>query len=101
MNIPATFTYNGIKYKITNIADSVFSDCSLLTSITIPDSVTSIGYNAFSYCTNSALTIAIPNSVTSIGENAFNYVEEITYNQTKMTATGSPWGAKKVNGVVQ
>ena len=41
-----------------------------LTSITIPDSVTSIGDGAFSACT--ALTsITIPDSVTSIGDNAF------------------------------
>ena len=41
-----------------------------LTSITIPNSVTSIGYRAFKGCT--ALTnITIPNSVTSIGSGAF------------------------------
>ena len=45
--------------------------CSGLTSITIPNSVTSIGGGAFSNC--SGLTsITIPNSVTSIGKSAFN-----------------------------
>ena len=46
-------------------------NCSSLTSVTIPDSVTSIGGYAFMNC--SCLTsVTIPDSVTSIGYNAFN-----------------------------
>ena len=41
-----------------------------LTSITIPDSVTSIGYSAFEGCTG-LTSITIPDSVTSIGNCAF------------------------------
>jgi hypothetical protein len=55
---------------VTYILDSAFSQCSGLTSVTIPNSVTSIGGYAFGYC--SGLTsVTIPNSVTSIGDNAF------------------------------
>ena len=55
-----------------------FYNCTGLTSITIPNSVTSIGAWAFSGC--SGLTsIEIPNSVTSIGMNAF-------YNCTGLTS---------------
>ena len=54
----------------TSIPSSAFSGCESLTSITIPDSVTSIGYRAFYNC--SGLTsITIPDSVTSIGDGAF------------------------------
>ena len=64
--------------------------------ITIPNSVTSIGSGAFSGC--SGLTsVTIPNSVTSIGSGAFNNVQNIAYSGI---ATGSPWGAKSVNGFV-
>ena len=52
------------------IAYNVFKDCSGLTAITIPNSVTSIGEYAFRCC--SGLTsITIPESVTSIGSYAF------------------------------
>ena len=59
-----------IKENTRLIAGSAFSSCSSLTSVTIPNSVTSIGKEAFDGC--SGLTsITIPNSVTSIGDYAF------------------------------
>ena len=54
-------------------ASSLYS----LTSVTIPNSVTSIGENAFSYC-NSLTSVTIPNSVTSIGESAFSQCSSLT-----------------------
>ena len=92
-----TFVENS---SLTTIGMGAFSNNSSLKEITIPNSVTTIEIGAFDGCTNSALTIAIPNSVTTIGSNAFGGVAEITYT-SQMTATGTPWGAKKVNGVVQ
>ena len=65
---------NGINYAI---GSGAFRDCTYLTSITIPNSVTSIGYQAFYGC--SGLTsIEIPNSVTSIGGRAFFYCTGLT-----------------------
>jgi len=51
------------------IADDAFSCCNNLTSVTIPESVTNIGDNAFSACQLTSVTI--PASVTSIGDYAF------------------------------
>ena len=45
-----TYTYLGTKYSVTSIGEKVFSYCRSLTSITIPNSVTSIGYCAFQGC---------------------------------------------------
>ena len=57
---------------ITSIGQEAFSGATNLTSITIPDTVTSIGRGAFSmYGGNSITSLTIPDSVTSIGEAAF------------------------------
>jgi hypothetical protein len=48
-----------------------------LTSVTIPNSVTSIGGNAFLNCT-SLTSVTIPNSVTNIGNYAFNGCNSLT-----------------------
>ena len=56
--------------SVTSIGSYAFRDCTGLTSVTIPDSVTSIGYAAFEDCTG-LTSVTIPDSVTSIGERAF------------------------------
>ena len=76
--IPSNF--NGL--PVISIQDYAFYTCSLLTSITIPNSVTSIGYSAFSDC-YSLTSITIPNSVTSIESNAF-------YNCISLTSITIP-----------
>ena len=88
-----------IKEGTKTIADSAFWDCSSLTKIEIPDSVTSIGKYAFWVCSSlaeitihagvisikertflecsSLAEITILDSVTSIGENAFYECDNI------------------------
>ena len=56
--------------SVTSIGESAFSFCNSLTSINIPDSVNDIGDGAFTGC-NSLTSINIPNNVTNIGDYAF------------------------------
>src|SRR5262245_32980957 len=60
---------NGL--PVTTIGSDAFTGTDV-TSVTIPNGVTSIGDYVFFSCTNLA-TITIPDSVTSIGQGAFNY----------------------------
>ena len=59
-----------IPNSVTSIGYAAFSGCSGLTTITIPNNVTSIGDDAFNDC-SSLTSITIPNSVTHIGGGAF------------------------------
>ena len=66
-----------IPNSVKSIGDNAFSGCAGLTTITIPNSVTSIGNTAFREC--SGITdITIPNSVTSIGDSAFYEFASLT-----------------------
>ena len=74
---PGAKTSVTIPNSVTSIGDGAFYACSGLTSVSIPNSVTSIGEEAFSGC--SGLTsITIPNSVTSIGDGVFDYCSGLT-----------------------
>ena len=74
-----------------SIGNFAFSDCTGLTSITIPNSVTNIGGYAFDGCTG-LTNITIPNSVTKIGYEAFAYccnIKSLTIgNSIKSIGTG-------------
>ena len=82
-----TFT---IPDTVTSIAWSAFEYCSSLKSITISDSVTSIGGYAFEYCSN-LTSITISDSVTRIGNGVF----ECCYNLSFINFSGTigQWNA--------
>lgn len=66
-----------IPNSVTSVGIAAFASCSAFTSVTIPNSVTSIGASAFSGCT-SLTSVTIPNSVTNVGDAAFSKCTSLT-----------------------
>jgi hypothetical protein len=103
-NIPANWTFNvlyigrhlikakssiTVDYTIADgtrcIGELAFSDCNELSSVIIPDSVTSINGYAFSGC-DSLASVTIGNGTKSIGKNAFlscYALKNVNYNGTE------------------
>lgn len=63
--------------SVTSIGDNAFGFCSQLTNISIPNSVTSIGFSAFAHCT-SLKSITLPSSLSSISEALFSGCSQLT-----------------------
>ena len=74
-----------------NTISCKYEDCSGLTSITIPSSVTSLGWDCFSHC--SGLTsITIPSSVTSLGVSCFQGCSGLTSITIPSSVTSLEYG---------
>ena len=73
---------------VTSIGQEAFAFCTSLASVTIPDSVTSIGASAFGSCYSLA-SVTIPDGVTSIGQEAFAYCESLASVYCKATTPPS------------
>ena len=68
---------DGVEYIVASLGGSCFKDCSGLTSITIPSSVTSLGDHCFDGCSR-LTSITIPSSVTSLGDYCFYFCSGLT-----------------------
>ena len=69
--IPESVSYEGRDYAVTVIGNTAFMYCFYLTSLTLPNSVTTIEEGAFAYCSGFTGDLIIPNSVVSIEPSAF------------------------------
>ena len=69
--IPESVNYQGTDYTVTNIGNAAFLYYFYLTSLSLPNSLTTIENSAFAYCSGFAGDLIIPNSVTTIEESAF------------------------------
>ena len=91
-NVVIPKTYRGIPVKI--IEDRAFSFQTRIKSVTIPDSVTSLGQEAFVGCTG-LTSVTIGNGVTSIGDYAFNDCGGLTSITIPDSVTSIGWSAFK------
>lgn len=74
--IPSHITYEGVEYPVQVIGEYAFSWCSI-TSVTIPNTVTTIGVGAFENCRNLSI-VTIGENVGSIGRTAFANCTNLT-----------------------
>ena len=79
--------------------DEVFRKCTELTSVIIPNYVTSIGYSTFDGCTNLTSINNIPNNITSIGHSAFASCGQLTSITIPNTVTSIGVNAFYCSGI--
>lgn len=72
-----SLTSVAIPNSVTSIEQYVFSNCSSLISVAIPSSVASIESAAFQFCSNLA-SITIPGTIRDIGNSAFSHCSSLT-----------------------
>ena len=75
--VPATFTFDGVVYSVTGVEGHSFRDCTELTSVTLPNSVKTIGAECFRYC-SSLTTVKLPNFIPDLGDYCFYECKALT-----------------------
>ncbi|MDD7888305.1 leucine-rich repeat domain-containing protein [Flavivirga sp. 57AJ16] len=103
IDIPETVTHQGVTYRVTAIGNGAFNGAFMgnaLTSVTIPDSVTTIGAFAFYY--NDLTSVTIPDSVTTVGAFAFekNALTSVAIGNSVTTIGGNAFGRNPLTEVI-
>ena len=100
--IPSSITFNDTEYDVTCIGDSAFYGCSGLTSVSVPNTITSIGNAAIANCIELAEVYCHAEQVPTTGSDVFKdsyinyvtlYVPESSINTYKSTAPWSGFGS--------
>ena len=91
-------------YKVTGIGDLAFYNCKNLTSVTIPNTVKTIGMKAFGLCSK-LTSVTLGSSVTTIDESAFDRSTnlakiEVNANNPKYSSVGGALYNKDASKIV-
>lgn len=87
--------------SVTSIGEGAFSGSRYLTSVTIPDSVTEIPEYSFSYCSE-LVSVTLPKSLTKLAPEAFMYCNALEYvffdGDEEAWATLTDYGVDEIPG---
>lgn len=78
--IPSTVTYEGTQYSVTGIYSEAFNNCTKLSSITIPKSITDIGIPVFSGCSALSTIVVEEGNTRYDSRNGCNAIIETDNN---------------------
>ena len=84
IKISSSVIFDGQSYKVTEIKENAFKNNRVVTKITLPASIKTIGKNAFSGCKKLS-SLTIPKNVKKIGANAFNGCSKLKIFSIKST----------------
>ena len=90
IEVPETITYNSVTYTVTGIRDYACSGCDELEGITLPNSIVSIGTNAFYEC-ESLESLTIPDGVESLSLGTYAF-----YGCKSLTKISLPEGLESI-----
>ncbi len=82
--IPSTVEHNGIYYTVTGISDNAFTDCTKLTSINIPATVTSLKGSSFINCAGLQQIVVAPGNPAFDSRNNCNAIIQQTDGHLKV-----------------
>ena len=98
-NIPSAVEFEGNQHPVKKINDEVFFGNANLIVVTLPESLTTLGREAFSFC-KSLKTIKIPSGVTAIPGRCFygcSSLESVTIPEGVTAIVGSAFEHCKLN----
>lgn len=100
--IPPVVTYNGKELTVTSIGYMAFERCAELTSVIIPNTVTSIESYAFAYLFDQLSELIIPSSVISIGRGVLQgtYLNEVRIPNTVMKLGACPFDQGRIKSII-
>lgn len=86
--IPASFTADGIEFKVTALGDNSFYECYYVKSVSIPEGVKSLGKCCFTGC--NIKSISLPSTITEIGMSCFYGCTQLTQAIIPLGVTALP-----------